>query len=167
MPNHFTTTAICSNGYSFDVCEFLAEHAQTNLCNAVLPMPDAMKGIAVGYRREDDCSQWDEKTGEGHTEAKMQELTEEYGAANSLDWARKFWGLKWGTYDLAAMKTQGDGSPVIITFCSPWNAPSCLSEIAGWLSSQGQFEKVQFVFFNPYDDSTSMGPLFEFPDVED
>lgn len=127
MPNHYTTIAICSSGYDFDCDAFNAAHEKTNICDAVRPMPKELCGTSA----PGDKPNW-------------------------YDWANDNWSTKWGTYDVRAFKLGGDGSPVAIKFQSAWSAPKILKEIAEWLKRVGGFDKVSFVGFDPYDDSTKV-----------
>lgn len=48
MPNHYTTIAICSPGYEFDVDAFNTQHAKTDFCELVMPRPECLNGIVAG-----------------------------------------------------------------------------------------------------------------------
>lgn len=137
MPNHYTTIAICSPGYEFDCEDFNEQHSKTCLCSVVKPMPEVVEQIPSTWYPD------------GTTERERRgEKTDWY------EWANETWGTKWGTYDMRAFELGGDGAPIAIKFQSAWSAPTILSEIAGWLKRVGKFESVEFVGFDPYDNST-------------
>lgn len=139
MPNHYTTMAVCSPGYEFDVDSFNEQHAETNLCAVVMPMPEQIEQIpATRYP-------------DGTTEKqRLGEPTDWY------EWANEHWGTKWGTYQIKAFSLDGDASPILIKFQSAWSAPQILDKIAKWLKRTYQFEEIVFIGFNPYDNSTSI-----------
>lgn len=140
MPNHYTTIAICSPGHDFNCDNFNAQHAKTNLCAVVKPMPEPVEQVPATL--------YPDGTTERHRRG---ETTDWY------EWAIENWGTKWGTYGVKAFPLDGDGAPVAIKFQSAWNAPSkVLPEIGEWLKRVGKFESVAFVGFDPYDDSTKM-----------
>jgi len=137
MPNHYTTLAICSPGYDFDVDDFNDRHAETDLCAVVKPMPEAIEQVP--------CQLYPDGTTAKERLGMQQDW---YG------WAKENWGTKWGTYDVKAFAVGGDDSPIVIKFQSAWTAPTILGEIADWLKRVYKFENVAFVGFDPYDGST-------------
>jgi len=138
MPNHYTTLAVCSPGYDFDVEEFNERHAKTDLCSVVRPMPESIEQVpSVHYP-------------DGTTEKERRGVDQSW-----YDWAIENWGTKWGTYDVEAFSLGGDGSPVLIKFQSAWSPPSCLGEITEWLCKTYKFERVVWVGFDPCDNSTT------------
>lgn len=139
MPNHYTTIAICSPGHEFDVDEFNERHAQSNLCAIVKPMPEAVEQVPSTLYPD------------GTKEKDRLGVEQDW-----YDWAKENWGTKWGTYDTKAFALGGDGEPIAVKFQSAWNAPEMLNEIAAWLCKTYGFERVAFVGFDPYDDSTQM-----------
>ena len=74
------------------------------------------------------------------------------------DWGRENWGTKWGTYDVEAFDLGGDGSPVVIKFQTAWSPPNedTREKLAHWLMQSFQFDRVEFVGFDPFDNSTKM-----------
>lgn len=139
MPNHYTTLAVCSPGYDFDVDEFNEKHAETDLCRVVMPMPEVIEQVPEASYPDGTNSR--ERLGEDDS---------------WYTWANEHWGTKWGTYDAKAFALDGDGEPILIKFQSAWRAPKILAEIAEWLMKVGRFERVAFIGFDPYDDSTQM-----------
>jgi len=152
MPNHYTTIAICSPGHDFDCDDFNERHQDTNLCAVVKPMPEHTEELHSGTAIMSDgtrASVWTERKGEdGAIIRTASDDTSWY------DWAAENWGTKWGTYDMQAFPLGGDGNPIAIKFQSAWGPPSILDDIAAWLKRVGKFERVDFVGFDPYDDST-------------
>ena len=136
MPNHFTTLAICADGYEFDCDDFNEKHKETCLCSVVKPMPEQVEQVPrVNYP-------------DGTTEKDRRgEDTDWY------EWAIKNWGTKWGTYNLKAYKMTGDCEPVVISFESAWGPPKILPEIAEWLKRTYKFTSVLFVGCDPSNDS--------------
>lgn len=149
MPNHYTTMAICSPGWEFDVAKFNEQHKESNLCGIVKPMPENVEDVpSVLYP-------------DGTNEAQRRgEPTDWY------DWANNNWGTKWGTYGVEAFALGGDASPVLVKFQSAWSAPKILDKIAEWLGRVYGFENVVFVGFDPFDDSTKILASFEFETKE-
>jgi hypothetical protein len=139
MPNHYTTIAICSPGSEFNCKEFNEKHAETCLCSVVKPMPEAVEQVpSVLYP-------------DGTSEKQRRGVKRDW-----YDWAKENWGTKWGTYDLQAFELGGDSSPIAIKFQSAWSPPNILPEIAEWLKRVGKFDRVEFIGFDPYDDSTKL-----------
>lgn len=152
MPNHYTNICVCSPGYDFDVDSFLEAHAESDFCSIVRPMPEPLLEVNVGYKRLEDGSvvtQWrdDEKP-----------IEQVHGYTNWRDWSEQKWGTKWGTYKTQAAKLGGDAQPVIISFQTAWSAPNdgCRADIAAWLKKTYGFERVVWIGFDPYDDSTAI-----------
>lgn len=145
MPNHYTTMAICSPGYEFDIDNFNEKHSETCLCSVVKPMPERIEDISCIYYSDGTTEQ--SRRGED---------------TNAIDWARNNWGTKWGTYGCRAFQLGGDHAPVMIEFQSAWTPPAILGDIAEWMHRIGDFSEVSFVGFNPYDSSTNMLGAFEF-----
>lgn len=137
MPNHFTTIAICSPGYEFNVEEFNERHKETCLCSIVRPMPEHVARVP--------STLYPDGTSEKQRRGEPQDWH---------DWAMENWGTKWGTYDMTGFALCGDSSPIAIKFQSAWGPPRILGEIAKWLRKTYQFEHVAFVGFDPYDCST-------------
>lgn len=139
MPNHYTTIAICSPGYDFDCKEFNEQHKKTCLCSVVMPMPERVEDVPATIYPDGTSER--ERRGE---------------STDWYEWAIEHWGTKWGTYDMKAFPLDGDASPIAIKFQSAWSPPKILPQIAEWLKRVGKFEKVAFVGFDPYDDSTRL-----------
>lgn len=139
MPNHYTTMLICSPGHAFDCDGFNEQHAETDLCSVVMPMPEQIEQIPrISYP-------------DGTTEKQRRgEQIDWY------DWARAHWGTKWGTYQVGAFELDGDGSPVLIKFQSAWGPPKILDKICEWLKSTYGFDDIAMIGFDPYDNSTQM-----------
>lgn len=154
MPNHFTTIAICSPGYDFNCDDFNDRHKETCLCSVVKPMPERATEIHIGSAVMEDgsrASKWTERKNEsGKTVCTPTDETDWY------EWSKENWGTKWGTYDMKAFPLGGDGSPIAIKFQSAWGPPKILGLIAEWLKRVGKFDRVVFIGFDPYDDSTKL-----------
>lgn len=137
MPNNYTTMAIRSPGYDFDVKSFNEQHAETNLCAVVKPMPENIEQIpSISYS-------------DGTTEKERRGVEQDW-----YYWAKKNWGTKWGTYNVAAFSLGGDYNPIMVKFQSAWGPPKLLDEIAEWLKRVGKFEQVDWVGFDPFDGKT-------------
>lgn len=136
MPDHFTTIAICSPGYDFNCDNFNEQYGKTNLCELLMPMP-----------KEVEASAGTPVTRDSDNNVQMPAW---------YDWARENWGTKWGAYDVKAFALGGDASPVVIKFQSAWVPPKILDKIAEWLMKEFEFERVVWIGFDPYDDSTSI-----------
>lgn len=124
MPNHFVTVGLVAGGRYLSLESF----GFMDLCDLVLPMPEALKSIHLGQVTIDGArhSIWQEVDGKEVPVEDPESLGSQYGAVNSIDWARCFWGTKWGTYGLKVHPIDGDGSPGIVTFQSAWGPPSKL-----------------------------------------
>lgn len=119
MPNHWTTKVVFSRPMSDELKKFLKglEKISGGLCEALMPMPDIVRNTGSGFRKfkgpdgkEVEVRAWYEPQGGtsgiggGRDNARMFTPEEEaelqkIGAANWYDWAAKFWGTKWGTYE--------------------------------------------------------------------
>ena len=90
MPNHYTTLAICSPGYEFNVDEFNERHAGSCLCSIVKPMPEFVEQVpSTSYP-------------DGTTDKERRGVGQDW-----YDWAKENWGTKWGTYDTKAFNLGG------------------------------------------------------------
>jgi hypothetical protein len=79
--NHLTVT-----GPEADVAAFAAAvEGAESICDALLPMPEELRGTTVGSNPDPD-------------EVRQRNI-ELYGAPDWYEWAHKNWGTKWGDYD--------------------------------------------------------------------
>lgn len=132
MPNHFTTTALLMGGYGLREEDF----NDKELCDLCFPAPtEALGDINSGFIVIDgeEFRYWDSNG--GLSGDRIAELVANYGAASLLDWNRRFWGTKWGTYDTRLISLGGDGCPMVLKFNSAWGPPNpiCMYMIDDYL----------------------------------
>lgn len=94
--------------------------------NKILPMPDELKNMGIGFCTIDGIkyNQWRNVDGKqiGMTDKDIQTLAEKHGAANWYDWAIKFWGTKWEAYYFEPTKVTKRG--ITYRFCTAWGPAS-------------------------------------------
>ena len=130
MPNHYQNVLICRRDYSrddyeFDVDEFREKYGKVNLCEMLLPQPTELNDTSRPHVLTDAA----------------------------YEWQKANWGVKWGTYDTQAFELKGDGSPVVIAFCTPWGPPrKMIPRIVNWLRESFDFGAVLWIGSDPMDD---------------
>lgn len=96
--NHLTVT-----GPAADVTTFVdAVEGKESICDALLPMPEELRGTTVRSNSDDVQAA----------------LTEKYGAPDWYGWAKKNWGTKWGDYNTDLL-SHDDGCAVF-SFTTAW-----------------------------------------------
>jgi hypothetical protein len=123
MPNYCSNKLVISGKP-----EHIAEFAKT-LENGVfklsqtLPIPEPLMGMCIGgcIINGERTSQWREVDGENvaMTEAEMDALRAEYGAANWYDWSVNNWGTKWD----AEADAEVDSGEIYGWFDTAWAPP--------------------------------------------
>ena len=130
MPNHYQNVLICRRAhsrddYEFDVKEFLKKYGKANLCELLLPQPKEL-----------------------NDKARPHVLTDA-----AYEWQKDNWGVKWGTYNTQAVVLDGDGSPVVISFVTPWGPPrKMMPRIVKWLRESFDFGSILWIGSDPMDD---------------
>lgn len=98
--NHLTIT-----GPEADVKAFVdAVEGKESICDALLPMPEELRGTTVGSHPDPDDVR--------------DALRAKYGAADWYEWAMNNWGTKWGDYDTEAL-IQEDGH-LLYLYTTAW-----------------------------------------------
>ena len=132
MPNHYQNILICRpahsrDDYEFDCQSFLEKYGETNLCAMIRPRPKELDDPSRPHILTDAAYHWQEEN----------------------------WGVTWGTYNTQAFELKGDGSPVVIAFCTPWGPPKkMLDVIADWLKRECDFCSVVWIGSDPFNDTT-------------
>lgn len=172
MPNHFVTVALGAMDWQRLEAKGLDEVDLSplngaNLCELAVPTPDVFKSIVAGttpfrmVHKEtgeilQDCNgvapddNWKQVN---LTSEERDALLRKYGGDTWYGWCNYTWGTKWGTYRTKAELLDGDGSPVLITFCSAWGPPNLatLDAIREYLNEHYCIRNLRFVGHDPYD----------------
>lgn len=144
MPNHVLTIGLCSLNLNYSGEEkHLSDLKKINLCQAVKPLPDCLKGITASLNKSryinkntqevwqkdengplfnaDDTDEWLRVE---LTPEEKGALLKKCGATNWYDWCCDNWGTKWGTYDLNITEFSTDGFPILVSFNTAWSPVS-------------------------------------------
>ena len=101
MPN-LCLNQLTITGPEPDVAAFAAAvEGAESICDALLPMPEALRGTTVGSNPDPD--------------EVRQRNTDLYGAADWYEWAQKNWGTKWGDYDTDLLGRQDGLAQYVFT----------------------------------------------------
>ena len=130
MPNHYQNILICRpahsrDDYEFDCQSFLEKYGETNLCAMIRPRPKELDDPSRPHILTDAAYHWQEEN----------------------------WGVTWGTYNTQAFELKGDGSPVVISFVTPWGPPrKMMPRIVKWLRESFDFGSILWIGSDPMDD---------------
>lgn len=131
MPNH-TTNHLRVTGPEASIAEMqkFAKGENSVLdCNAIIPMPPALKDTIKGSGMAND-----ETLVETHArEQREAKLVEEHGYDNWYDWCNANWDTKWGTYSIGAepLAWEEEIGGVYIAFYTAWSPPlAVIAELA-------------------------------------
>lgn len=129
MPNHYTTRLVFDKPMSAALEKFLEglSKVEGGLCQSLMPMPEIVRNTGNGFNKfkgpdgvEVEARTWYSNP---HTNEQRLFTPEEaaelkkLGVSSWYDWAAKFWGTKWGTYD-----SEVEG-PKAWTCISAWGPP--------------------------------------------
>ncbi len=77
---------------------------------------------------------------------------------NWYRWCIDNWGTKRGTYDTKVLELEGDGTPVMIQFCSAWSPPTAdmMALITKFLEKEFCLKNIVWLGHDPFDNSTGI-----------
>lgn len=175
MPNHYAVVCFCSADWDLLEQKGIEDVdfeplKEVDLCRAVLPMPSVFENIVSAnvpcrYRHKQtgeihqgcngptkDHEQWEKVNLE---QEEIDALKAEHGAATWYEWCPKYWGTKWGTYDLDVRQVGGDGIPVVIEFQCAWSPPfpNVLALIEQYLSENYCLGNFNWLGHDPANDT--------------
>ncbi len=129
MPNH-TTNHLRVTGPAESIAKMqeFAKGEGALDCNAIIPMPEVLRGTRKGSGLAND-----ETLEETHArEQREAKLVDEYGYDNWYDWSIANWSTKWGVYPIGEpLAWEEEINGVYMVFYSAWSPPmAVIAELA-------------------------------------